>query len=200
MRDPGPRGMSLSEVLITTVVLMVISSALFWMLLAGKALWLRETGVGSLDQAVDAGLRRIMADFEDSAFDTVTLHMGSDIQAISCLSAWSPTTGQFVTDSQGKPVWQKYVIYYVESSTRTLRRKVLDSTNWSGGFTEPLSQTDLVAQCTAGMRVAESIINMQAVLDGNTSVLTVTLTAQAPNYRDRVDSRQGSLSIHLRNS
>lgn len=200
MRGSAPKGMSLSEVLITVAMLVVISSALFWMLLAGKTMWLRETGTGSLEQAVDAGLRRIMTDFQDSAFDTVTVHIGSDVPAISCLSAWSSGTDQFVTDAEGKPSWQKYVIYYVEPGTRTLRRKVLDSSNWSGGFTSPLSEADLVAQCTGGMVVAESITGMQAALDGTLSLLTVTLTAQARNYRDKVDSRQGSLSIYLRNS
>lgn len=133
------RGMSLVEMIIVMVILMAVASALLWMLITGKKMHQSSKNRAANRQDIQIITSRIADELKDSdvnSVSTVIITAATPpnlprVRAISFLSAYpraNDASGDrsMQTDSNGVPIWQKYVIYYIpqDNTTRLLRKEV----------------------------------------------------------------------------
>ncbi|MCE1248239.1 MAG: prepilin-type N-terminal cleavage/methylation domain-containing protein [Firmicutes bacterium] len=188
------RGFTLIESLAAMVALLMITAALFWILLTGKTLW-QASVIRSYDrQELQISYQKIENDLQNSNVDTITNNTTSTVVAFSFLSAFD-SSGNFTAASDGSPVWQKYVIYYIPSGTKKLMRKEV-----YGSYTKALTTSQLTTYCDgSGMTVANTVAGLSLTTDTATDSATITITTQNKNQLGRADQQSLTSTVFLRN-
>ncbi len=188
-------GMSLVEMLVTLMILVIMSAVLFWVLMMVKTGYQASSARAGGRQDLALALAGISGEMMDSNVDTVTNNTSLIPPALSFLAAYN-SQGGFVTDpSNGKPVWQKYVIYYIPSGTSSLLRMEI-----YGTFTGPLSTAQLQAYCNGqGRRVISSASSLGLALDTGNRTASISLTVRDTSVHGKADQQTQSLTVFFNN-
>lgn len=191
-RIKNKRGMTLIELIIVTMIMFLLSGSLFWMIIAGKSIWQSSVTRSSDRQELHTTVERITKELRDS--DSTLITVSSTPSAICFLSAFN-NQGRFITADTGAPVWQKYVIYYIPTSTTKLLRKEV-----YGSYTTPISLQNLITYCSGdGNLVASTITSFSLTpnITDNSALLSITL--QKTNQQGKTDQQSLDMNIFLKN-
>lgn len=121
-------GMTLVEMILTMVIVLILALTLFWMLHAGRSMTQASVARGANRQDLQIIASNINEELKDSDVRSLTTIANSPRAkfAFSFLSAYSffkkgnLETGSFYTYTNGLPVWQKYVIYFIPPDSKPL--------------------------------------------------------------------------------
>ena len=188
------KGFTLVELLAAMVIITLLSANLLLMLRTGTVIWHSSVTHTGNHQIVRNAYRMIEQEMKNSKAAYVTDNTASQPQAFGFLSAYDRDQN-FVTDSTGLPVWQRYTIYYVPTGTRNLvRREVY------GSFTEAMTPQQLAAYCDGqGKVIARGINSMTMVLEPVNNWATVNLVCESENPNGKTDRGMVNFSVEMRN-
>lgn len=196
-------GMSLVELIITMSLMIMLTSALLWMIITAKTMYQASVASGANRQDLQVITWSIAEDLRASNVNSITVSGGTP-PAFSFLSALGPA-GSFeiyndaVHDIYGAPYWQKYVIYYIPSGTTRLLRKEIYS---SAGLynAQPLTQTELLGYCTGdGKLVSPSVTALGLSPSVANSSALLSATVQNQNQHGKINTQSSQMSIFLDN-
>lgn len=177
------RGMTLVEVLVFSVTMLVLSGVMLYLVVFSTMTFQASTARSGPVQDVRTCLRRLKTDLSRTDPASVTTVAG----ALSLLSA-EDSSGSFVTDGSGAPVWQKQVVWYVDASGTGLRRKEVQ-----GSLSEALSEAEVAAQRDgSGTMLGASVSTLTVSVDGRAA--TVALAASGSD-----DALSTTETLYLRN-
>jgi len=111
------RALSLLEVVVCLALLGMLLAVAFLAFERGSRSWRR------IDKSRDVieGARLLAQDLEQEIQRSSYSSLATEGESISFLSALNDS-GQFALDVQGRPLWQRYLIYYRQASTQELIR------------------------------------------------------------------------------
>lgn len=101
----------------------LLMTAIFGSFRMGLNAFHKTSAKNELNQELQILHRRMLAELEVSSISSVSVTPSGN--AISFLSPLDPD-GQFQLDNQGRPKWQRYVIYYHDSVNKKIFRRVLE--------------------------------------------------------------------------
>ena len=104
------RGFTLSEVLVSGILLVIIFGLVFQMLIPAKKFWLLGDKRSEVQINARIAFEKMSRDLQSSNFDSITILSGST-PAISMLSPYN-TSDSITVNTDGTLMWQKYIIYY----------------------------------------------------------------------------------------
>ena len=188
------KGFTLIESLAAMVALLMITAALFWILLTGKTYWQASVIRSYGRQELQISINKIESELQNSNVGTITNNTAGLPVAFSFLSA-DDTDGKFTVASDGSPVWQKYVVYYIPNGTKKLMKRDI-----YGSFKTPLTQSQLITYCDGtGTVVANTIAGLTLVADTASNTAVITLTSQNKNQHGKADQQTLSTNVYMRN-
>lgn len=183
-----PRGMTLIEVLVFAVTMLLLSGVMLYLVAFSTVTFQATTARSGPVQDVRTCLRRMKTDLSRTEPSSVATATG----AFSLLSA-EDSSGSFVTDGSGRPVWQKQVVYYVDSAGTGVRRKEV-----YGEFSEALSAAELAAQRDgSGTMLGAAVTGLAVTVSGRAA--TVALEASGATGHGTTDALSTSETLYLRN-
>lgn len=186
--------MTLVELLITSVILLLLLGIFVWMIVAVKSAYQSSVIHTKGRQDLQTSFFNITREMMNSSYSSFTDGTSQTTKSISFLSAFD-RNGVFVTDSNGAPIWKKYVIYYVPSgSARLLKKEVY------GTFTTSLSSEALAAYCDGGGKlITNSLSQMTCTPDSATKSCLLSLALESTNYNGKPDRQSGEMRVFFRN-
>ncbi|MBI2251926.1 MAG: hypothetical protein HYU63_04140 [Armatimonadetes bacterium] len=186
--------MTLIELLSSMIILTIFANALFWILVSAKKNWQEsETRLTNL-QNLQIASWKMALDLRDSRIATLTDNTGGSPAAFSFLSAYN-ISGSFITDGDGNPTWQKYIIYYIPSGTTKLLRKEV-----YGSFTSALTISALIAYCDGqGSIISAFMTSLLITPDLSSKSVALSLSAQNTNNQGKIDQQTLNTTIYMRN-
>jgi hypothetical protein len=165
LRSHLPRGATLAEVLVVSVLALIVTGVTFCVLLLAKRSWVMVSSRASACINSEVALERVRRDLQDSSVSGITIRDGAAL----CFLSARDENGSFRTDSDGNPQWQAFVVYYVDSTLRSLRRRRVPA-----GLERPLTQEELTARCDGtGNLVAYDVIGLNVAASGRQITVTV---------------------------
>ncbi len=102
-------GMTLIEMLISLSLLGVIISTVLAIYVMGFQAWRKGDVRGDLLAAMQVSSARLVGDIEKTNYASVSIGPTGD--SVALLSAID-SAGQFQLDPNGRPIWQRWVVYY----------------------------------------------------------------------------------------
>lgn len=111
------RGVTLLETIIACAVMGVLITAVFMIYQMGVRAWTKTNTRSYLLQSLQTGTRRVTREAGLTIYDSVSIT--PDRRAISFLTSGNGMA--FEVDDQGRPKWDRYVIFYHDTATDTLR-------------------------------------------------------------------------------
>lgn len=164
------RGYTLIEVVVAGAVTVFLVFIFFdIVILARKYLTIIDVKA-EVQVNVKLGMDKVLMEAENSKFTTFTINNNLP-KAVSFLSAYD-SDGIYRTDSYGRPVWQKYVVFYLTANSSNLLRKEIDSP----GATSALTQSELISYCDGGGTVAAfDVSDFQLELDNTLKKVSIRL-------------------------
>jgi prepilin-type N-terminal cleavage/methylation domain-containing protein len=194
IRYTPQKGFTLIESLAALVALLMITAALFWILLTGKTIW-QASVIRSYDrQELQMSYQKIESELQNSNAATITNNTTGIPVAFSFLSA-DDNKGVFTVTTSGSPIWQKYVIFYIPNGTKKLMRREV-----YGAFTLPLTQAQLTSYCNgSGTLVANTVAGLSIVTDTAANSATIVITTQNKNQLGKADQQTLTSTVYMRN-
>lgn len=131
-RGPGRarRGMSIVEMMVVCVVFALLFGLVYKALVPGLDAWKRSEPRSQLQEHCLVAMGRITSDLRNTHIATVSLSTGAyadpetgetrDAHSLSLLTPLDGS-GDVARDSHGRILWQKYLVYYLDRKTYTLR-------------------------------------------------------------------------------
>jgi len=188
------KGFTLIESLAAMTALLMITAALFWILLTGKTFWQASVIRSYGRQEIQMSLQKIESELQNSNAGTITNNTSGLPVAFGFLSA-NDSNGKFIVASDGSPVWQKYVIFYIPNGTQKLVRRDV-----YGSYKAPLTQSQLIAYCDGtGITIANTIAGLTFGSDTTSNSSVITLTSQNKNQHGKTDRQTLTSTIYMRN-
>lgn len=116
-------GVTLVEILIVLTIFSVLLTAIFSVFQMGLSAWHKTAIKNELLQEVQITNIRLSKELEKS---TIASLSANSSLAIAAFLSPVGENDKFVIDSKGRPQWQKYIVYYLNSTNGTLyRREIL---------------------------------------------------------------------------
>lgn len=220
------KGMTLIEMLIACFCVLFLVDILFFMFFSGNAIWQASITRTADTQELQVADLKIGAELMQSDLNTVTNNTSGSPSGFSFLSAVN-SSGYFVTDITGAPVWQKYVIYCIPSGTTNLvRNEVSLSSLFPLGVpvTIPLlSALQVSSYCSSRGTIISSAVTSLALqpdyntflsvnlssglgvsagvnIAASTQAVNLALNLQRKNQRGKLDQQSRTITIYMRNS
>ncbi|MCE1246326.1 MAG: hypothetical protein LWY06_06760 [Firmicutes bacterium] len=188
------KGFTIVELITTTFILLLLTLNLFWMITAGISTWHISVTRTANHQNLRLTMNKISLDMKDSNVGVFTNNTSTSPQAFSFLSAVD-SNGMFKTGTDGKPVWQKYVIYYIPTGTKNLVRKEV-----FGTFTTALTTSQLTTYCDGnGKLIAPNVTGINATPNVSNDSVSFTLTVSDTNKNGKSDTQSMNETVYLRN-
>ncbi len=182
------------EVISTMVIVLLLGANLLIMINASSDIWHSAITRSENHQAMRHVYRIIEREMKSSNILYVTDNTESLPQAFAFLSALNHDQ-RFVTDINGRPLWQRYTIYYIPRGTDNLMRREV-----YGSFTEALSPQQLAEYCDGQGKVVSkgvSSISMEMELPENRVVISITSNRESPG--GKTDSQRMDFTVTLLN-
>ncbi len=192
-------GMTLIELLVTLSILGLFAAGATWTLVAAKVSWQASVGRTDVRQALQVGTWRMANELRDSHSAYLTNNTGSTPQALAFPSARN-AQGRFMTGSDGLPVWQKFVLYYIPTGTDRLLRRELFTVPTDPTVPPVLTQAQVVAACDGqGALVASGARVLSLAPGTQASTWLLSLTVEARNPNGRTESLSRTVAVFTRN-
>jgi len=177
------KGLTLPEVLVTTMIFFSFMGILYSILDFGFKSWHIGETRSEIQQAGEVAMKRLMTELLTSTIYTVTIN---DPNYISFETAVNPSDNEFKRDSSGIPLWQGHVIYFTlidpDTGFRNLYRAYAPRTT-PGSMPQTFTDLDINPYCTKskGKLLAKELESLSFVKKNN--IITVTFL-----YRKKVRS------------
>ncbi len=192
-------GMTLVEMLVTLSILGFFAAGAVGVLASAKASWQASVGQTDVRQALQVGTLRIAEELRDSHSAFLTDNTGSLPPALAFPSAFD-AQGRFVTGSEGQPVWQKYVLYYIPAGTDRLLRREVFTVPTDPAAPAVLTAADVASACDGqGTLVASGARALGLAPGTGDSTWMLTLTVEARNPNGRTESLSRTVAVFMRN-
>jgi len=183
--------MTLMELLVTVSILVMIASAMVWMLISAKITFQSSAARSAQRQELQRISRDLVQELGNSSITLLTVTSGGAIPAFGFLSAYD-RNGNFVTDATGAPRWQKYTIYYIPAGTSRLLCKEV-----YGTFTQMMTQEQLLSYCTGdGRLLTKSAASMSLAPDTAAGKAIFSLTMRSTSSHGKTDQQSVTMTIH----
>ena len=173
------KGVTLTEIMISGVLLVLILTLLYQILIPTQRFWLLGDARTEAQLNAQLGFRMLMKELQSSTFNSITV--STNPKAISFASALDSSGTMYFT-STGRLIWQKYIIYFL-SSARLLRKEVTVSGNVPSSTPTPLTSAQLTSYCTTpntrniALDVSNLSFTLQSALYGVDLELSTTTTS-----------------------
>lgn len=202
------RGFTIVEVLIVLSVFGMLVSAVFLVFDMGLKAWQKSSTKNELLQQAQITNLKLGADVERSSLASLSI---DDTPATPIAALLSPLNDdqQFESDNRGRPVWQKYLCYYLDKSEGVIYRREVDLTPTAPQRTTPTpiefyndgtGPKTLLSYRTGGQPVSRFVEEFELeVLPEPVSQLSWRLTMSRTLGSDRRETLNTYVSIHLRN-
>lgn len=184
---PTQAAYTLAEVLVASALLLVVQGIAYLLLVLSNRSW--SVVATRADVAINAqvGVAAMRRELQDTTASSVTV----GTNAVAFLSALDDG-GVFQTDADGQPLWQAFVVYYVDPNNSALRRSRITPASAT-----PLSQAQVAALCDGrGTVIAYDVAALCLTSKG--AQVTLSVTARATMLTGRV-SLTPSMVFLLRN-
>jgi len=195
------KGTTLLELLVTIVIFGIIAGILFMLLINSKMVFQSSSTRSLAKLDLETATWEISREVRRSDVKFITDGSKSGILAFSFISAVN-NNGQFVLDTNGTPLWQKQVIYYVDSASKKLfRKEIYIDFKANPSALASLSISNLQAQMDGkGKFIANSITNLALTppLTGE-SAPKLTIEAQNINSKGNLDKQSRVITIFMYN-
>lgn len=184
--------MTLLEMLISLSLLAIIMTAVMAIYIVGVGAW-RKGGVrAELLQDLQVASSRIVKDLERTSY--ASLSIGPTRDTISVLTMFDET-GQFALDANGKPIWDRWVVYFRVGDELRRQEVAWGATPDVRATPVPielLSPPQTLANYASGGRViARDIYNFEVSVVPDTTSISVKLRLR------RDVPRSGPQLVHL---
>lgn len=192
-------GMTLVEMLVTLSILGFFAAGAVGVLASAKASWQASVGQTDVRQALQVGTYRMAEELRDSHSAFLTDNTRSLPPALAFPSAYD-AQGRFVTGSEGQPVWQKYVLYYIPAGTDRLLRRELFTVPADPSEPAVLTAADVAGACNGQGTLVSSGARALGLAPGTgESTWLLTLTVEGRNPNGRIESLSRTVAVFMRN-
>ncbi len=117
------RGFTLAEMLVASAVSGLLLLTLFFIYRICASAWMKGDTQTRLRQSAMVASEKLSRDLERSVYDSVSI--SADRRGMSFLSALD-ANGQFQFNiASQEPIWQSYLIYYLDTPSREFRRRAV---------------------------------------------------------------------------
>jgi prepilin-type N-terminal cleavage/methylation domain-containing protein len=148
LRVAGPgRGASLVEVIVAIAILGILTTTLFAMFKTGVTALRKVENQSELIRELQLLSLKITQEASESTY--TSLSVSPDGHIVSFLSAVD-SDGNFQANEFGRPVWQKFILYYYDTADSTIKRTVVD-------FTPPTPTDSRTLETYSGDELTEFI-------------------------------------------
>lgn len=114
-------GFSVAEALVALSVLALLTGMIALVYRTGSESWQRMDRRAAASQSALLAADKVATEVEQSVYDSLSIGAGG--RAAAFLSAFDPSAGVFAFDaSNGRPVWQRYVVLYHDPASAELRK------------------------------------------------------------------------------
>jgi len=169
------KGFTLLELISSIFIVTLLGGVLIWVILNTKILVDSTKSRAAARQEMQVIVFRITKEMQDSTSSSFV----SGSNAFAFASAVDEN-GIFVTDSSGKPVWQKYILYYIPSGKTSLLKKEIDY----GTF----NPSSLSSYCDgSGTRISSSVTSITLTIDKQKRTGEINLTVEQKNKMNKVN-------------
>lgn len=190
------RAFTISEVLVSAVLLVLIFGLTYEMLISAKKFWLMGDVRSDVQLNARLGFESMSRDLQSSTMDSITTLTGS-LKAISMLSGYN--NGSITLNSEGKMLWQKYIIYYIPSGETKLLRREVTNASVPSSTPVPLTSTELTNYCNGlGKVAAFNAGNISFATHTSSSTIDVSISTQKSLF-DQNNTSVVSGTITMRN-
>jgi competence protein ComGC len=201
MRDKHHKknGVTLIEMIITLAILMIVAGLLFVMIIKTKTRLQASTNRSSSRQSLQLATWQIARELETSNAALITDGGATGLKAFSFVSAFDQSD-RFVTDDQGQLLWQKYVIYYIDTSSKNLKRKEVYK-DFQASPAVPLTPALLAAQCDGkGTVVVPSATSLSLTPGADTDIFTLLIGTDSLSTHGTIDRQSRRINVFLYNN
>lgn len=186
-------GVTLIELIVATFIALIVTTIVYASFSLTRDYW------KTIDAKIEVQLNCLQAlekIKEDSAVSNIGSFTVANTGNLKAVSFQTPldSAGIFQTDSNdGTPLWQQYIIYYWQTSTTDLRRRIV-----SGPLAvQPLSQGQLQGYCDGtGNIVSFDVLNFSTSILSNRIEFTL---ANQLAYAGRNNSIQLATRVYQEN-
>jgi hypothetical protein len=182
------------------MVLVLICGILFTVILESKIIWQAAANRAASRQDLQLSFWKIQKELKGSNVGTITIGSNVDAPAFSFISAYDGSGG-FVTDEKGSPMWQKYVVIYVDEDTVRLLKKEIYQDFSDPASVKPLTAAELTSCCDGGGNVISSSVKSLTLTRGpEGKSLKVLLETKSANKQGQADSQSTDIEIIVYNN
>ncbi len=207
-KTPTNAGLTLLELLLACALTLMLRAGIYAIFRMGVSSWHKVDSQTELQQSLEVAATRIAKQVQRSPYDSCTI--SPDGRALACLSALYDDGRVAVSPLDGTLQWQRYLVFYFDSSKGELREVEVPVLASSPERTRagPLENFDSGSgpqpwpfYTQMGRVLARQVTNFEAVLEPDPSkLLTVTLVGQKKRYgSDAPEIATTRVSIGLRN-
>ncbi|GMU57173.1 MAG: hypothetical protein AMXMBFR33_63190 [Candidatus Xenobia bacterium] len=186
-------GHTLVEILVAISILGILTGAILFLYVTGGRAVAQGDMRGELLRQLQLAASRMSREMETSAFDSVS----SSASAVAMMSAVPASGGGSPTLSpDGSIIWQKYIVYWHDSATRTLnRREYAVPPTTSAQPIENWQSLTLADYTNGGDVIGREIVAFTVANPVDTRRLEVSMTGE---QIFRGEPRQHSLKFAIR--
>lgn len=202
------RGFTLVEVLVVLSVFGILMTAMFLVFDMGLKAWQKISIKNELLQEAQVLNRKLTADLERAAMSSLSIDDAETTPTVAMLSALDED-GVFKSDHRGRPVWQKYLVYYLVKSEgviyrreipliagATQRRVATPIEYYNGGS----GRRPILFYRSRGRPLSRFVKELKLeVRDDPVSQLRWVLTLERGVGSDKQETLTTDVAIHLRN-
>lgn len=124
------RGISIAELLVTISIMGLMFTMIATMSLLIKKTYVAQNSFSSMQQSAAVALAKLSRELMESSYDTITIYNPSDPNQFTGIIFGSARNysnyNNFTIDpSTAKPIWFKYIGYYIDNDPKSSGEKVL---------------------------------------------------------------------------
>jgi len=203
-------GFTIVEVLTVISVFGILVTAIFSIFNMGLSAFHKTTTKNELLQEAQITNVKLSADLERSTLSSLSCDASDPEQGIAAFLTALDDDEKFITDNRGRPVWQKYLVYYLDDSTNEMYRREVPVLPTAPQRTVPTpiefyngggGPATLLSYRNGGRAISRFIQKFEPdELPAPVSQLTWRLTLERERYgSERPESLTTNVAIRLRN-
>ena len=207
---PARSGFTIVEVLTVVSVFGILVTAIFSIFNMGLSAFHKTTIKNELLQEAQITNVKLSADLERSSLSSLSADATDPEQGVAAFLSPLDDDANFVTDNRGRPVWQKYLVYYLDDTTREMYRREVPLLAGSPQRTVPTpieffndggGPATLLSYRNGGRAISRFVLNFEPdILPAPVSQLNWRLTLERERYGSkRPESLTTNVAIRLRN-
>lgn len=113
-------GLTLVEVLLALTIFSILLSAIFFIFRFGLSAWHKTTTKNELLQQSQILNVRLSRELQRSSLSSLS---SNPVAGVVAFLSPLDSDGRFVLDTQGRPDWQEYVVYYLNKTEHVVYRR-----------------------------------------------------------------------------